>query len=362
MRNIAPRDASELEALEQREWLESLDYVDPAGGPRPRPAAARRPAAPCPDGGRRRCRSPRSRPTSTPSAPRSRRRFPGSQEIERRIKSLVRWNAMAMVVRANRAVGRHRRPHLDLRLGGDALRGRLQPLLPRQGRRTATATSSTSRATPRPASTRARSSKAGCRREAAQLPPASWRRAAACRRIRIPWLMPDFWEFPTVSMGLGPIMSIYQARFNRYLEDRGLKKPSTIEGVGVPRRRRDRRAGVARRDHPRGAREARQPDLRHQLQPAAARRPGARQRPDHPGARSDLPRRRLERHQGALGQRLGSAARRRSRRPARQADGRDRRRRVSEVRRRSRAPTSASTSSAPTRGCSTWSSTCPTTS
>jgi pyruvate dehydrogenase E1 component len=42
-----------------------------------------------------------------------------------------------------------------------------------------------------------------------------------------PWLMPDFWEFPTVSMGLGPIMSIYQARFNRYLEDRGLKKPSS---------------------------------------------------------------------------------------------------------------------------------------
>ena len=39
-----------------------------------------------------------------------------------------------------------------------------------------------------------------------------------------PWLMPGFWEFPTVSMGLGPIMAIYQARFNRYLEDRGLKK------------------------------------------------------------------------------------------------------------------------------------------
>ena len=44
-----------------------------------------------------------------------------------------------------------------------------------------------------------------------------------------PWLMPDFWEFPTVSMGLGPIMSIYQARFNRYLEDRGLKKPSNTK-------------------------------------------------------------------------------------------------------------------------------------
>ena len=41
-----------------------------------------------------------------------------------------------------------------------------------------------------------------------------------------PWLMPDFWEFPTVSMGLGPIGSIYQARFNRYLEHRGMKDTS----------------------------------------------------------------------------------------------------------------------------------------
>jgi pyruvate dehydrogenase E1 component len=39
-----------------------------------------------------------------------------------------------------------------------------------------------------------------------------------------PWLMPDFWQFPTVSMGLGPLMAIYQARFMRYLEDRGLAK------------------------------------------------------------------------------------------------------------------------------------------
>ncbi|HEY2759388.1 MAG TPA: pyruvate dehydrogenase (acetyl-transferring), homodimeric type, partial [Pirellulales bacterium] len=38
-----------------------------------------------------------------------------------------------------------------------------------------------------------------------------------------PWLMPTFWEYPTVSMGLGPIMAIYQARFNKYLEDRGIK-------------------------------------------------------------------------------------------------------------------------------------------
>src|ERR1044072_8349913 len=41
-----------------------------------------------------------------------------------------------------------------------------------------------------------------------------------------PWLMPEFWPLPTVSMGLGPLMAISQARFNRYLEDRGLKSHS----------------------------------------------------------------------------------------------------------------------------------------
>ncbi len=41
-----------------------------------------------------------------------------------------------------------------------------------------------------------------------------------------PWLMPDFWEYPTVSMGIGPITAIYQARFNEYLKDRGLKDTS----------------------------------------------------------------------------------------------------------------------------------------
>ena len=41
-----------------------------------------------------------------------------------------------------------------------------------------------------------------------------------------PWLMPDFWQFPTVSMGLGPLQAIYQARFMRYMESRGLLQPS----------------------------------------------------------------------------------------------------------------------------------------
>ena len=48
-----------------------------------------------------------------------------------------------------------------------------------------------------------------------------------------PWLMPDFWQFPTVSMGLGPMMAIFQARFIRYLEHRGLVQAVRPQGVGV---------------------------------------------------------------------------------------------------------------------------------
>ncbi len=44
------------------------------------------------------------------------------------------------------------------------------------------------------------------------------RGAGACRSYPHPWLMPDFWQFPTGSMGIGPISSIYQARFMRYLQ------------------------------------------------------------------------------------------------------------------------------------------------
>ena len=57
-----------------------------------------------------------------------------------------------------------------------------------------------------------------------------------------PWLMPDFWQFPTVSMGLGPLMAIYQARFMKYLQVARLHRRRRPQGLGLPRRRRDRRA------------------------------------------------------------------------------------------------------------------------
>jgi hypothetical protein len=77
------------------------------------------------------------------------------------------------------------------------------------------------------------------------------------------------------------------------------------QGLGLPGRRRDGRAESLGAIGLAGAREARQPGLRHQLQPAAPGRPGARQRQDHPGTRRRVPRRRLERHQADLGQLLG---------------------------------------------------------
>ena len=161
--------------------------------------------------------------------------------------------------------------------------------------------------------------------------------------------MPDFWEFPTVSMGLGPMNAIYQAQFNKYLHDRGIKDTSqqhvwAFLGDGEMDEPESR--GLLQR---RGQRGARQPDLRHQLQPAAPRRPGARQRQDHPGARGVLPRRRLERHQGRLGPRVGPAARRRPRRRAGQPDERHAATATTRPTGPTTAPTSASTSSAATR-------------
>ena len=204
------------------------------------------------------------------------------------------------------ALRRDRRPHLHLCLLGEPVRSRVQPFLPRQGRRRVPAIRFISRGMPPPAS----------------MPGRFWKDASPNRRWTTsagkcvpgqglssyphPRLMPDFWEFPTVSMGLGPLNAIYQARFNRYLQARGLANTDNSRVWCFPRRRRMRRAGSAGLALPGFAREARQPDLRRQLQPPAAGRSRARQRQDHPGTGDGLPRRRLERHQGDLGARSGT--------------------------------------------------------
>ena len=147
--------------------------------------------------------------------------YPGNREIERRIKSYVRWNAMAMVVKANRLhpdIGGHISTYASSATlyevgfnhffrGGDD--NRLADMVYFQGH---ASPGSYSRAyiewrinAPRLHHFRQELSPAG------GLPS-----------YPHPYLMPDFWQFPSVSMGLAPIMSIYQARFLRYQQSRGL--------------------------------------------------------------------------------------------------------------------------------------------
>ena len=224
MRNTAPKDAAELEAIETREWLESLDYVLQSGGP----ARVDRLLRELSDHARRNgVRQPftANTPYVNTIPPAEQPPFPGSREIERRIKSLVRWNALAMVVKANKAedgIGGHISTFASaatlyevgfnhfFKGKGDDHDG---DLIYFQGH-----------AAP---GIYARAFIEG-RLSAQQLE--NFRRelkdGGGLSSYPHPWLMPEFWEFPTVSMGLGPICSIYQARFMRYLEDRGLKKRS----------------------------------------------------------------------------------------------------------------------------------------
>jgi pyruvate dehydrogenase E1 component len=152
-------------------------------------------------------------------------RFPGDQELERRIKSLVRWNALAMVVRANR---------VEHNIGGHISTFASAATLYEVGQnhffrgRTENFEGDTvyfqGHAAP---GMYARAFLEG-RITAQQLE--NFRRelkpGGGLSSYPHPWLMPDFWEYPSVSMGLSPLMAIYQARYNRYLEDRGLK-PAT---------------------------------------------------------------------------------------------------------------------------------------
>ncbi len=150
--------------------------------------------------------------------------YPGDRDLEQRLKSLVRWNALAMVVRANReadGIGGH--------ISTYASAATLYEVGFNHFFRATTETQPADlvyyqgHAAP---GVYARAYLEG-RITAGQLE--NFRRelrGPGLSSYPHPWLMPDFWEFPTVSMGLGPIMGIYQARFQRYLEDRGLLPPS----------------------------------------------------------------------------------------------------------------------------------------
>ena len=230
---------------------------------------------------------------------------PGNIEIEERLRAYMRWNAMAMVVKANRlqpadggdlaviigsfaslatmfGAGFNHFWHAESEgHGGDLLsyiQGHSAPGV----------------------YARAYPGRPPDRGAAAELPPGGRRGLSSYPH---PKLMPEFWQFPTVSMGLGPADGDLPGALPEVPACARHRRHQQPQGLGVLRRRRDGRAGIAGRDHP-GARE-KLDNLIFVINCNLQRpgRPGARQRQDHPGAGGRVPRRRLERHQAAVGQR-----------------------------------------------------------
>jgi pyruvate dehydrogenase E1 component len=149
--------------------------------------------------------------------------YPGDLAIERRIKSYVRWNAMSMVVKANR-INEDLGGHISTFASSATLYevGFNHFFRGADGDRPADIIYFQGHATPGPY---ARAYLEG-RLTATHLH--NFRRELApgggLSSYPHPYLMPEFWQFPTVSMGLGPLTSIYQARFNRYMRARGFLK------------------------------------------------------------------------------------------------------------------------------------------
>ena len=143
--------------------------------------------------------------------------------MERRIKSLVRWNALAMVVRANRiesGIGGHISTFASAATLYEVAFNHFLQARTESGDRDLVYFQG--HAAP---GMYARAYLEGrIPKEKLQNFRRELKAGGGLSSYPHPWLMPDFWEFPTVSMGLGPIQAIYQARFIRYLENRGLKK------------------------------------------------------------------------------------------------------------------------------------------
>src|SRR6056297_209549 len=223
--SLGERTQTDVDPAETAEWLSSLQYVLQSKGPerarflldqlRDR-AATQGVQVPS--------------ETETPyvnTIPRKDQPpYPGNRELERRIKSIIRWNAMAMVTRGNKrsdGIGGHISTfassatlyevgfnHFFKGRGEDGYSG---DIIYFQGHASPGMYSR--------AFLEGRLTEENLENFRRELQP-----SGGLSSYPHPWLMPGFWEYPTVSMGLGPIMAIYQARFNEYLRDRGLKDTS----------------------------------------------------------------------------------------------------------------------------------------
>ncbi len=151
--------------------------------------------------------------------------YPGDRAMERRIKSLIRWNAMAMVVRQNKydaGIGGHISTYASLATLLEV--GFNHFFHAKYGDQPGDLVYFQGHASP---GVYARAYLEGrLNEEHLKNFRHELREHPGLSSYPHPWLMPDFWSFPTVSMGIAPINAIYQARFMRYLENRGLLAPT----------------------------------------------------------------------------------------------------------------------------------------
>jgi len=220
-----PPKLEDLDPVETQEWLESIDSVLKTHGPQRAHFLlerlidyTRRSGAYLPF---------KANTAYVNSIPTGREpQYPGNRALERRIEAYIRWNAMAMVVQANRISSEY-----GGHLSSYASSATLYEVGFNHFWRAPSAEHPGDLVFVQGHSSPGIYARAYLEGRLSESQLHHFRQEAGgpgqgLSSYPHPWLMPDFWQFPTVSMGLGPMMAIFQARFIRYLEHRGLAKPS----------------------------------------------------------------------------------------------------------------------------------------
>ena len=212
-------EPGDLDPVETREWLESIDSVLQAAGPERAHFLIDRMVEHARRSGAYLPYSPNTAYVNTIAIGKQ-PLYPGNRELERRLEAWIRWNAMAMVVAANRK---------STEYGGHIASYASSATLYEVGFnhfwRAPTAAHPGDLVFMQGHSSPGIYARAYLEGRLSESQLRLFRQevdGGGLSSYPHPWLMPDFWQFPTVSMGLGPMMAIYQARFVRYLEHRGL--------------------------------------------------------------------------------------------------------------------------------------------
>src|SRR4030081_3507790 len=215
----------DLDPVETQEWLESIDSVLKLHGPERAHFILERLIDYTPRSGGYPAFKPNTAYVNTIPTGRE-PEYPGNRALERRIEAYIRWNAMAMVVQANR-----RSSEYGGHLSSYASSATLYEVGFNHFWRAASEKHPGDMVFMQGHSSPGIYARAYLDGRLTEDQLRHFRQEAGGPGVGLssyphPWLMPDFWQFPTVSMGLGPMMALFQARSVRYLVHRGLAKPS----------------------------------------------------------------------------------------------------------------------------------------